>query len=163
MGVEHPRMHFWHRWTFNCQTLQVFSGHDLPPTYLRKILSVAPWLEKATMYNFRDIPVDLTIPDPTPTFIRHTNLKELWLAATCLISFLHQMLPTLDLTGLQSLHLELNDSNSEVLLPVLGQTQGSVRRLCLRRPLDLSGHQRTLYSLCLHLEELTPQEPHNLD
>ena len=141
---------------FQLPNLTSFTGHDLPPSFLRRILSVAPRLQKATMCNFVDIPVDWIIPDPAPTsVIRHTNLKELSLAATYLNSFLQQMLPNLHLTGLASLRMELNDSDPDVLLPVLEQTQGSLRTLYLKKPLDQSGHQRTLYSLCPHLEELT--------
>jgi len=136
--------------------LTTFIGHHLPRGYFRKILSSAPQLQKITMHDSRNTPIELTMGDPEPTsIIRHSNLKDSWLTAAYSMCYSGQMLQNLRLTGLLSLRLEFNISDPDVLLPVLAQTQGSVLSLYLGKPSALFGHQRTVYSLCPHLEELT--------
>ena len=135
--------------------LTTFGGLNLPIIYLQKFLSAAPLLQKVTMAHLHDgTTIDSVITGPPPTSIlRHTNLKILILISDGFPSY-HE-LNYLCLPKLQRLYLGSCESGYTAVLPFFAQTQGSILKLHLTKQLDLPGHQRTWYSLCPHVEELS--------
>lgn len=135
--------------------LTEFTGLHLPIIYLRKFLFSAPLLQHITMIG-TSAPVDSVTADPAdpaPTSIlRHTNLTALIIDG---FPSYHHQLNCLYLPRLRYLHLGSCESGYAEVLSFFEQTQGSLLILSLMRPLRLSEHQRTLYSLCPHLDELT--------
>lgn len=154
-GIDYPNPYALLRSVdFQWSNLTSFCGENLPTTYLRKVISAAPLLQKVTMHDVRDTYFDSSTADPVPTsIIYHTNLKDLRLTTDWSWYIPRETLQYLRLPGLQSFHIEHAGVHSAPLLSIIEHTHGSLLKLHLGEPLE-SKYKWTLYSLCPHLEEL---------